>query len=121
MDNIMQPIMSIDADGDKVWKLNGKYHREDDPAIEYADGDKEWYLKGKRHRIDGPAIEYANGRKSWFTHGRIHRTDGPAAEYVDGSYGWFLRGGFRLTFEEWLDQNKPLTDEEKVMLKLQYG
>jgi hypothetical protein len=120
MDN-MKPIMAVNSFGGKYWRLHGQLHCEDGPAIEYADGGKEWYLKGKRHRTDGPAIEYANGRKSWFTHGRIHRIDGPAAEYVDGSYGWFLRGGFRLTFEEWLDQNQTLTEEEKVMLKLQYG
>ena len=30
--------------GDKHWYLNGKFHREDGPAIEYANGDKEWYL-----------------------------------------------------------------------------
>jgi len=27
--------------------LNGKYHREDGPALEYADGYKAWYLNGK--------------------------------------------------------------------------
>jgi len=26
----------------------------------------EWYLNGKRHREDGPAIEYADGSKSWY-------------------------------------------------------
>ena len=40
--------------GTKVWYLNGKRHREDGPAIEYANGDKYWYLNGKRHREDGP-------------------------------------------------------------------
>ena len=34
-------------DGTKFWFLNGKRHREDGPAIEYADGGKEWYLDGK--------------------------------------------------------------------------
>jgi hypothetical protein len=27
----------------------------------YDDGDKFWYLNGKYHRTDGPAIEWANG------------------------------------------------------------
>jgi len=26
--------------------LNGKLHREDGPAIEFANGDKSWYLNG---------------------------------------------------------------------------
>ena len=34
--------------GDKVWYLNGKYHREDGPAVEYASGYKEWWLMGNR-------------------------------------------------------------------------
>ena len=33
--------------GHKAWWLNGKKHREDGPAIEYADGLKEWYLNGE--------------------------------------------------------------------------
>ena len=34
--------------GNKSWCLNGKLHREDGPAREYADGDKVWYLNGKK-------------------------------------------------------------------------
>jgi hypothetical protein len=33
-----------DEYGTKRWFLNGKYHREDGPAVEYANGSKEWYL-----------------------------------------------------------------------------
>ena len=29
------------------WTLNGKLHREDGPACEWADGYKAWYLNGK--------------------------------------------------------------------------
>ena len=29
-------------------------------------GTKEWYLDGKRHRVDGPAVEYAEGTKHWY-------------------------------------------------------
>ena len=39
----------------KEWRINGKFHREDGPAIEWSNGDKEWYLNGRRHREDGPA------------------------------------------------------------------
>ena len=42
------PIMTIDADGTKMWWLNGKLHREDGPAAEYADGTKMWWLNGKQ-------------------------------------------------------------------------
>ena len=116
----MQPTMSIDEDGNKFWKLNGKYHREDGPAIESANGHKSWYLYGDCHRIDGPAIEYADGDTWWYSDGKLHRADGPAVEYADGRKGWWLHSN-HLSFDEWFDQNKTLTDEEKVMFKLKYG
>ena len=55
--------------GSKFWYLNGKRHREDGPAVEYADGDKFWYLNGERHREDGPAFERADGSKFWYLNG----------------------------------------------------
>jgi hypothetical protein len=55
--------------GTKQWCLNGKLHREDGPAVDYAGGDKSWYLNGERHREDGPAIEYDNGNKEWYLNG----------------------------------------------------
>jgi len=48
------------------WRLNGKLHREDGPAIEWAGLHKRWYQNGKLHREDGPAIEYETGNKSWY-------------------------------------------------------
>ena len=59
-------ICKTDTNGDKSWYLNGKLHRTDGPAIEYADGYKAWYFDGKCHRTDGPAIENANGDKYWY-------------------------------------------------------
>jgi hypothetical protein len=82
--------IEVSDNGDKFWFLNGKYHREDGPAIEYADGTKFWYLNDKLHREDGPAVEYTNGDKSWFLNGKLHREDGPAVEYADGDKHWFL-------------------------------
>ena len=34
-------------DGSKRWFVDGKYHREDGPAVEYSNGSKWWYLNGK--------------------------------------------------------------------------
>ena len=51
------------------WCLNGKYHREDGPAVEWTTGDKFWYINGKFHREDGPAIEYSNGTENWYING----------------------------------------------------
>jgi hypothetical protein len=54
----------------KYYLLNGTFHREDGPAIEYANGDKFWYYHGQWHREDGPAAEYANGNKAWHLKGK---------------------------------------------------
>ena len=90
-----------DEDGEKRWYLNGKFHREDGPAIEWTNGRKSWYLNGKRHREDGPAFEWADGTKLWYLNGKLHREDGPAVEYADGSKFWYLNGK-HLTEDEWL-------------------
>ena len=62
--------MKTELDGRTEWRLGGKLHREDGPAVEDAYGYKEWYLNGKRHREDGPAIEYTDGSKAWFIDGK---------------------------------------------------
>ena len=67
--------IAIDKDGSKVWYLNGKLHREDGPACEYADGGKHWYLNGKAHREDGPAVEHANGDKARCLNGEYYTED----------------------------------------------
>ena len=72
-----EPELHVDGDGTKRWMVDGKYHREDGPAIEWPWGSKEWYLNGKLHREDGPATEWAGGIKAWWLNGR--RYDGIAA------------------------------------------
>ena len=66
---MIEYTVKVYLDGYKEWFLNGKLHREDGPAIEYASGSKFWWLNGKRHREDGPAIEYAGGNKYWYLNG----------------------------------------------------
>jgi hypothetical protein len=41
-----KPIYEIDEFGVKQWRLNGEWHREDGPAIEYPDGTKHWFFNG---------------------------------------------------------------------------
>ena len=41
--------------------------------IIYKNGDKIWYKEGKCHRVDGPACEFANGTKYWYKEGQFHR------------------------------------------------
>ena len=88
----MKNGLKVDKCGTKRWYKNGKLHREDGPAGEYANGDKYWYKNGKQHREDGPAIESVNGDKFWFKNDKWHREDGPTIERDNGTY-----------FEYWLD------------------
>jgi len=32
-----------------VWYKNGKWHREDGPAVQYSSGIESWYLNNKRY------------------------------------------------------------------------
>jgi hypothetical protein len=88
-----QSVCQVYECGDRAWRLaDGRYHREDGPAAEYANGDKYWYLYGKPHREDGPAMELADGHKEWLVHNMLHREDGPAIILPDGNKEWYLHG-----------------------------
>lgn len=78
-------------------------------------GDKEWRLTGKLHREDGPAVEYADGTKVWYLNGKLHREDGPAVEHVDESKYWYLNGK-ELTEQEFnLRMNNKNTCDGKIV------
>jgi len=101
-ENAMQrPTMTVDRYGNKIWMLNGKRHREDGPAIEWADGSKSWFLNDMRHREDGPADEWADGSKSWYLNDMRHREDGPAIVRADGHKSWFLHNKKYENVYEW--------------------
>lgn len=91
-----KPVMTIKADGAFEWKLNGQFHREDGPAMEWAMA-KEWYLNGQRHRTDGPALEWRDGEGNcWYINGR------------------------EFTFDEWLSR-VAATEEERLELIMRWG
>ena len=46
---------------------------------------------GRLHRDDGPAVEYANGRRFWYQNGLLHRVDGPALELGDHGVYWYYK------------------------------
>jgi hypothetical protein len=63
----MDSRWEIDARGTKKWfNEEGKLHRLDGPAVEWADGDMSWWINGKQHRLDGPAVVWINGYKEWW-------------------------------------------------------
>jgi hypothetical protein len=91
----------------------------DNPRIDTR-GNKWWYdSDGKYHRDDGPAIIFEDEHKVWYQHDKRHRDDGPAVEYANGSNEWWLNDEL-LTFDEWLDKVN-MSDEDKVFMKLQHG
>jgi hypothetical protein len=119
MDN--EPTLTIDKYGTKHWRLpNGTRHRLDGPAVELVSGTKLWFRHGNSHREDGPSDEYADGTKRWMLNGDLHRVDGPACEYAYGRKEWWLNDEM-YDFDDWLEANTYISEEEKVMLKLQYG
>ena len=59
--------------GTTHWKLNGKMHRENGPALIVcgtANDFISYYINDRLHRLDGPAIEYANGQNVWYLYGK---------------------------------------------------
>ena len=86
---------------------------------EGPDGTKTWHIDGKVHRLDGPAIEYADGTKFYYQNDKRHRIDGPAYEPADGAIGWYLNGT-HYPFDEFLELT-TISPEAKCMLKLIYG
>lgn len=64
----------MNKQGTKRWRLNGKLHRTDGPAVIWVDGlnewCEEWWLNGKRHRTDGPAVIWFDGLKEWWVNGK---------------------------------------------------
>ena len=64
--------ITYEFNGTKQWYRDGKLHREDGPAIEYADGGKAWCKNGEYHREDGPAIESVNGHKAWYLNDKLY-------------------------------------------------
>ena len=99
-------VFCIDEYGDKYWCLNGKYHRENGPAIECVSGYNSWWLNDQLHRENGPAVEYACGWMWWYVNGRLHREDGPAVEHANGTKLWYLKGKEYSESEYWEELQK---------------
>ena len=118
-----KPICKIEKDESKRWYLNGQFHREDGPAIEYKNGDTEWFINGIHHREDGPAIDCKDGTSFWIRRNKLHRLDGPAAKHDDGSSYWFIHGrNVTNKIKQWAKENDIdldiLTEDNINLIKL---
>jgi hypothetical protein len=59
------------------------------------------------------------GTIRWYdADGHVHRLDGPAIIWTDGDVYWCLNGVPYL-FHQWL-KRAPISDEDKMMLRLRY-
>ena len=94
------------AHGEKQWYYYGRLHRADGPAIENEDGRREWWQNGYRHRVVGPAVIWADGSTEWWLNGHLHRTDGPASIYASGKREWWLNGKEYDQLTYWLMLNE---------------
>ena len=78
--------------GNQYWYKDGKYHRDDGPAVVMPGDGEYWYKDGKQHRDGAPAVLRETGDKIWMINGRVHREDGPAFEHANGTKEWFIDG-----------------------------
>jgi hypothetical protein len=80
--------------GNRLWQLNGEYHRDNGPAVERTDN-QIWFQHGVKHRDGGPAEiteVYGQHVEVWYQHGQIHRQDGPARVKHAVVSEWFRWG-----------------------------
>ena len=88
--------------GTRRWYLNGRYHREDGPAIEHADGvSRVWCLNGERHREDGPAVDGADGTRRWYLNGKYLREETAIREYKRGNMYKIMDKMYWLIYSGW--------------------
>jgi len=81
--------------------------------------DEDIRLFGAVEQSDGSYVDN-DGDIFWYNElGQRHRKDGPAVIKSDGEIYWYFNGDYYL-FNEWcIVSNK--TDEEKMLLRLQYA
>lgn len=78
------------------------------------------HLPYNRSLAAGQVMTKTDGHTYRLLDGDLHCINGPAVEWADGVYGWYLNGRY-YEFNHWLIVNTELSEEDKVMLKLQYG
>ena len=113
---VRQNIKIMNIEGINIYKLAGKYHREeilnDDgtiylengPTIKSINGSELWYKLGKLDRLDGPAKIDEQGTKYWYKDGLLHRgNDLPAIEYINNikkEYYYYNGIMYRITTDD---------------------
>jgi hypothetical protein len=105
--HIINPNIMQEWRSKKEWRVKGKLHRLEGPAIIWANGTQEWWVHNKKHRIDGPAFIAADGTQAWWVNGLLHKLDGPAIILANGNQHWYINGK-EITREvnDWMEKQK---------------
>jgi antitoxin component YwqK of YwqJK toxin-antitoxin module len=90
-----KPAYLIIDEKDQAFYINGLLHREvDKPAkIETTDigSISYWYINGKLHRNNQPAIVYSNGYgEAYYRNGELHSYDSYSSNFVQSDYKHFI-------------------------------
>ena len=119
------------------YRLKGKKHREDGPAVTgwYEDGEKYcelYFINDKYHREDGPAFQYwhENGTQAtelYLINGIYHREDGPAKIFwyengIKEEKNYFINNN-EYDRKEWIEKlkeiNYPHYEEQKILYDME--
>ncbi len=75
------------------YRMAGKLHRVDGPAIIYNGERLEYFRNGMLHRTDGPCIiDPSSGYQLYCIYGLVHRKDGPAKIKHNGNIEYYRYG-----------------------------
>ena len=115
----VEPVHTIESNGGQYWTVDGKYHREDGPALIHKDGTQVWCANGLLHRIDGPAMIWSTGTRVWCINDQMHRMDGPAITRTDGTREWWIKGeNITEQVEKWMkDKDVPWPFDEETQVE----
>jgi len=106
----------------QIWFKHGVMHRDGkEPSWINGKNDKRWSKEGRYHREDGPAIIYANGTCRYYQDGELHREDGPAIINNNNNESSFFITGIRV--DQQIVENpssqtiQQITNEENIEVR----
>lgn len=105
-------LIEFEADGSftERYYRHGQLHHDSGPAIRSSDGGFEWRMNGRKHRLDGPAVwNPMKHRQEFYVLGRLHNNTGPAVIVnadTDEEYSEYWLSGKQYSHEN-LSNRKP--------------
>lgn len=79
----------------------------------------QWRLNGKLHRLDGPAVIYTkNNTQIWYKHGELHRIGGPSITYCGDDTRLYHIEGKRMKYSDYINHHVNIKYKLDAILKL---